>query len=659
MSENRPARERQETSERRPTGLQSQNQSINQSQNHTLPDDEPNPSDRFRDMQDSDQEKKRRSRKHNIQKSENEKRVQQTPPYPAQQRTPSVSKPVRKFRHIDRERRSTLHPIEKTVEEETQTFLRLIDHSVDSPMKLFVRNIEQLRANVSKDPKDWWNSIKAVIENLNGIEGLLQKHVVTIAHQDRSLIIRKNQIEELKSKLTDSRVQLTVARNSIKKISQLKNEIIRIRSLKDMHRHRCDQLSEEMTSLKMNKTNLKKKIQSFEDHRRRQPQKIEENFDTKNYKRSRKSFMSTRNEQKRGFRGQLFFIRSEIDYLSNNPPPTFRQARGLRFDDDRVDDLQPKPRYNRPRPKKYSKLPEFYEIQEKWERWKNHLKAKLHVDEWQFISEQHKISFAREHTRSLAYEIIKHRAETDSDDLYVTIDELILDLKQAFEKKNKESKMIDELFNSHFRMSFKNKNETFDEFFIRFNNLAVSIKLSVILKIKTLRDKLIERMRFRMSHLKMCKNWNEFIENCRGVYEDNEDLNDYKNSKPIVRDESLKTGSSSKRKARSHSRSRSMSKSPNQRRKTRKIWDEYRLSRFPVHIEKKLKTEGRCFKCLKKDHLPFDKNALCQHEKPASKKETQIEFVKMGVEWNDVNEEGYQSKYTDSDCSSFHNHSKN
>ena len=119
-----------------------------------MSNDEFNSFDRFRDMQNFDQEKKRRLRKHNIQKSENEKKTQQTSLYSIQQRIFSIFKSMRKFKHIDREKRNILHSIEKTIEKETQTFLRLINHFVDFSMKLFVKNIEQFRVNVFKNSKN-------------------------------------------------------------------------------------------------------------------------------------------------------------------------------------------------------------------------------------------------------------------------------------------------------------------------------------------------------------------------------------------------------------------------------------------------------------------------------------------------------------------------
>ena len=106
----------------------------------------------------------------------------------------------------------------------------------------------------------------------------------------------------------------------------------------------------------------------------------------------------------------------------------------------------------------------------------------------------------------MIYDIVKHRVIANNENSYQTLKELILNLKQVFEKKNKMFKTIDELFNSNFRMNSNKKNETFDEFLIRFNNLTIFVKFQTKVKIKYFRDKLTKKMRFKMFHLKICIN---------------------------------------------------------------------------------------------------------------------------------------------------------
>ena len=123
-----------------------------------------------------------------------------------------------------------------------------------------------------------------------------------------------------------------------------------------------------------------------------------------------------------------------------------------------------------------------------------------------FLNEQHKIKYVKKHTCKMIYDIVKHRVIANNENSYQTLKKLILNLKQVFEKKNKMFKAIDELFNSNFRKSLNKKNETFDEFLIRFNNLTIFVKFQTKIKIKYFRDKLTKKIKFKMLHLKICIN---------------------------------------------------------------------------------------------------------------------------------------------------------
>ena len=56
-------------------------------------------------------------------------------------------------------------------------------------------------------------------------------------------------------------------------------------------------------------------------------------------------------------------------------------------------------------------------------------------------------------------------------------------------------------------MNFKNsKIKTFDEFLIKFNIFIAFLQLNKKLKIKQLRDKFIEKIRYKISYFKNCNN---------------------------------------------------------------------------------------------------------------------------------------------------------
>ena len=79
--------------------------------------------------------------------------------------------------------------------------------------------------------------------------------------------------------------------------------------------------------------------------------------------------------------------------------------------------------------------------------------------------------------------------------------------KKNFDKKNKKIKLYDKLFNDEFYINFKNnKNKIFDEFLIKFNIFVAFLQLNNNLKIKQLRDKFIEKIRYKMFYFKNYNN---------------------------------------------------------------------------------------------------------------------------------------------------------
>ena len=108
------------------------------------------------------------------------------------------------------------------------------------------------------------------------------------------------------------------------------------------------------------------------------------------------------------------------------------------------------------------------------------------------------------------------------------------DLEQVFEKRDEILKKTNELFSNNFFMIFKNKNEIFHEFMIRFNFLTVLLKINDNIKINKFKKKIISTMRYRMKYFKNVEIWHEFVEHCRDVYENIEKVNQYKIDKTFT-----------------------------------------------------------------------------------------------------------------------------
>ena len=82
---------------------------------------------------------------------------------------------------------------------------------------------------------------------------------------------------------------------------------------------------------------------------------------------------------------------------------------------------------------------------------------------------------------------------------------MLKDHEQIFEKRDEIFKKTSELFNNNFFMNFKNKNEIFNEFMIRFNSLIVSLRINDNIKINELKKKIISTMLYRMKYFKNVK----------------------------------------------------------------------------------------------------------------------------------------------------------
>ena len=567
--------------------------------------------------------------------------------FQSQQITSSATKKKERSKKSNREKKSTiLESIQEIIDDELQTFIKIVDISVKSHIELWVKNLNEFVVNVTKKSKNWWNNIQSVIVDRKTTNIMIRDQINTIQRQQVFFQTRNDQLKNMREKLTKTKNKLAFVISSVKNITHLKHEITRIKNLRNAHKKKESKLFEQIHQLRLNKINLKKKIAKFQKQQKRQRRSRYEMNEKSNDDDDKQSFVKKKRSKNR------FAARLSSSKQKNYMSDVFELNNF--FINNYTNSMN-----NQSRKKTYFKLNEFYDAHENWKKWKNHFKTKVEIDDFMFLNEQHKIRYVRKHTRKTVYDIVKHRVVANSENSYQTLKELILNLKQVFEKKNKMFKAIDELFSSNFRMNSNKKNETFDEFLIRFNNLAVLVKLQTKIKIKYFRDKLTKKMKFKMFHLKICINWNDFVKSCKNVYDDNANLNNYKNAK-FIKNDAIKMSfnkiSRSKRKHRS--RSKFNEKFSNRKNRFKRFINKVELmNRFSEHIVKKFKKKERCFKCLKIKHLTTNSKTFCKHEKNATKEKALIEFAAIKVKWNDVDVKDYESKFFDFDTSS--SHSKN
>ena len=568
-----------------------------------------------------------------------------TPQPRGQQRTPPTTAIKAGSR---KERRETLlEGVEEDNPEDPtnpETYIRLVDNGVEPSISLLVHNLEEFVHSATEKPAEWWTAIARAVEDLTEANRVCVETAHEIRVKDRDIALLKEQVQGVETKFQDNQSRLIIAETKAAKASRTdQNETIaRLRVRRTHYRDQAKMLAQEVATLKLDKETLEKEIQGFT---RKENANLNSNqdsdMDDSDVEDIRPSRSAHRREGRTRFtslsperqRGHEFTRRRDV-----TPPLRSRLGDLL---SQRTDRALPQfgaefPQQPAQRPKEYTKLESFDGKAEDWERWRGHLRAKLLHDAWMYPTELSKIWYAREHTRSLAYDTIKHRAGDESANPYKEVEELINDLEVAFGAKNKEGKMMDKLLSVTFRMGSEKKSETFEEFLLRFNNLAIPLNLSDILKMKYLRNKVNSKMRYRMTHLKNCNNLKDFVDGCRGVYDELEDLKDYGHTNPSA----APPLASRKR----HNRERSRSWSPDRKKAAKKPSNSYPLNRFPPHIQARLKKERRCYKCLKKGHVPTDEDAPCKHEKASSPQDAQVELAKMGIEWDGVDVEGYESE---------------
>ena len=84
-----------------------------------------------------------------------------------------------------------------------------------------------------------------------------------------------------------------------------------------------------------------------------------------------------------------------------------------------------------------------------------------------FLVEKDKMNYIRDYYKLIVFDVLKARIDSLSEDLYVTIKEIITELYKIFNNYDKLEKCNAMLYNFLFdiEVSKKNRNEIFDEFY--------------------------------------------------------------------------------------------------------------------------------------------------------------------------------------------------
>ena len=599
--------------------------------------------------------------KDHIQDSDNERSIRRsrltTSDDDTQQPTPSQFKTARKFRHRDAERRFTLDCQNEDVKdvETTETF-RIINWIIDSPVTLRLKSIQEFIRNVAERLEDWWNEIHELETIASTMSERLAEHEFTIGQLQTSHIAQVDKVKDVVSQynfvqrqLMDAQTRLiTIEDESRLKVNKQKQKTSRLRQLRDEHRQRGDKYAEELRSLRADKEVLEKKIRGL---KAKQSDSIvpqdSESDENANYRERRQNPFSTYDRPQSFERARLSELNRPFELLTRHPLrdnniedrsriATFEESSDLEINDHRILPYE-----------KIEDIKDYYGDHAEWKSWKDEVLIKFWTSARQYSIEQHKINYVRKHLKSVAYDAVVYRAQMNSVYLYNTFDEMLKDLEQVFEKRDEVLKKTSELFSNNFFMSFKNKNEIFNEFMIRFNSLAVPLRVDDNIKINELKKKITSTMRYRMRYFKNVKIWHEFVEHCRDVYEDIEEVNQYKIDKTSTFiSKTIRVSRFSRIKDSKFDQQQDSTEFRRSRNRT-----DDRATRLSTHIVERLRKEKRCFRCFKKGHSFRDKDASCKDQDVATEDQLSAALAAVGIEWNEVEAEDWND-VTDDEVSS-------
>ena len=595
--------------------------------------------------------------KDHIQDSDNERSTRRsrltTSDDNTQQSTSSQFKTVRKFRHRDAERRFILNCQNENVKDvETTETLKIINWVIDLLVTLRLKSIQEFTRNVAERLENWWNEIHEFETIASIMSERLVEHEFTIDQLQISHIAQVDKMKDVVSQYNFVQRQLmnaqtrliTIEDESRLKINKQKQETSRLRQLRDEHRQKKDKYVEELRNLRVDKETLKKKIRDLKIKQNDSIVSQDSEFDENaNYRERRQNSFFTYDRSQSFERAKfselnrLFELLARHSLRDNNIEDRsriaiFEKSSDLEINDHRILLYE-----------KIENIKNYYDDHVEWKSWKDEMLIKFWINARQYSIEQHKINYVRKHLKSVTYDVVVYRTQMNNVYLYNTFDEMLKNLEQVFEERDEVFKKTSELFNNNFFMNFKNKNEIFNEFMIRFNSLTVSLRVDDNIKINEFKKKIISTMRYEMKYFKNVKIWHEFVKHCRDVYENIEKVNQYKIDKTSTF--ISKTTRISRFNRIKNSKFDQQQNNIEFRRSRNRTHD--RAIRLSTHIVKRLRKKKKCFRCFKKNHFFKDKDASCKNQDVATEDQLSAALTAVNIEWNEVKAENWNDVTND------------
>lgn len=128
-----------------------------------------------------------------------------------------------------------------------------------------------------------------------------------------------------------------------------------------------------------------------------------------------------------------------------------------------------------------------------------HFLAKFRQSAREFPDKLDKIDYVRDHCKDTAFNVIKTRSDMSHHNPYSTAEEMVTKLDAIFGTYDKVAKSDAELHDPNFTMGVKDKKESFETFYTRFNAAIAPLDYSNTLKISNLKRLVSTRLRYRIS----------------------------------------------------------------------------------------------------------------------------------------------------------------
>lgn len=145
------------------------------------------------------------------------------------------------------------------------------------------------------------------------------------------------------------------------------------------------------------------------------------------------------------------------------------------------------------------------------------------------------------------------------------------------------------------------------------------------------------RLQHKIEHLASIKNdYYVFVEGVR-------DINDYVDdisSDNVNRSREANNGSKSKARTIVGYVVKGYRKESISLERTTKI-EGHSITRFSTYIRQKILNEGRCFKCLEKEHRSTEDDAPCKHQSIVGKDEAILKLAAIDIVWDEVDGKNY------------------